>query len=180
MLRIYSISDLRTFFLLLAALLLMRVADCLSMRSCPNPFALLARQNVGMWSARNLIDVGCCSCRFFGFVFCLFLCHQMAVCLFRCMAAIGRTLVVAYTVAWLLFLLFILLGGYVLTKGRLPMHFRCIHLSIRELLRYCLVAAWLALSLLQHRSCMQPVLSFSQAPCIRMLSAAIGPCRSAG
>ena len=34
------------------------------------------------------------------------------------MAAIGRTLVVAYTVAWLLFLLFILLGGYVLTKGK--------------------------------------------------------------
>ena len=60
-----------------------------------------------------------CCCRFFGFMVSLFLCHQLAVCLFRCMAAIGRTLVVAYTIAWLLFLLFILLGGYVLTKGAL-------------------------------------------------------------
>ena len=106
----------------------------------------------------------------------------MAVCLFRCMAAIGRTLVVAYTVAWLLFLLFILLGGYVLTKGRVFVHFRYIHLPISLLLRYCLAAAWLALSLLQHLSCMQPVLNRirMQAPCIRMLWEDIGPCRSAG
>ena len=72
-----------------------------------------------LWQCDN--HLGCC-CRFFGFLFSMFLCHQLAVCLFRCMGAIGRTLVVAYTIAWLLFLMFLLLGGFVLTKGRMPMH----------------------------------------------------------
>ena len=62
----------------------------------------------------------------------MFLCHQLAVCLFRCMGAIGRTLVVAYTIAWLLFLMFLLLGGFVLTKGRLAMHCSCAHLCCKS------------------------------------------------
>jgi hypothetical protein len=40
----------------------------------------------------------------------------MAIGLFRLMGAIGRNLVVAYTIAWLLFLLLILLCGFVLSK----------------------------------------------------------------
>ena len=91
---------------------------------CPHPTSIGAREPAPRCSACSDADTckDLCCCRFFGFVFCLFLCHQLAVCLFRCMAAIGRTLVVAYTVAWLLFLLFILLGGYVLTKGQQNFH----------------------------------------------------------
>ena len=49
--------------------------------------------------------------RYFTFFLICFLTHQMAINLFRLMGAIGRSLVVAYTIAWLLFLLLILLCG---------------------------------------------------------------------
>lgn len=55
--------------------------------------------------------------RYFSFWLLNFLCHQMAIGLFRLMGAIGRSLVVAYTIAWLLFLLLILLSGFVLVHG---------------------------------------------------------------
>ena len=55
----------------------------------------------GTWSAR----------RYFSFWLICFLTHQTAINLFRCMGAIGRSLVVAYTMAWLIFLLLILLSG---------------------------------------------------------------------
>ena len=41
---------------------------------------------------------------------------QLSVALFRLMGAIGRSLVVAYTIAWLMFLLVLLLGGFTLFK----------------------------------------------------------------
>lgn len=59
------------------------------------------------------------ACRFFCFLLLLFLTHELAVSLFRVMGTIGRNLVVAYTVAWLLFLLLLMLGGFILTK-RVP------------------------------------------------------------
>jgi hypothetical protein len=46
----------------------------------------------------------------------------MAIGLFRLMGAIGRSLVVAYTIAWLLFLLLILLSGFVLSKREWAVH----------------------------------------------------------
>ena len=49
--------------------------------------------------------------RYFSFWLICFLTHQVAINLFRCIGAIGRSLVVAYTVAWLIFLLLILLSG---------------------------------------------------------------------
>ncbi|BDA47821.1 probable pleiotropic drug resistance protein 1 [Coccomyxa sp. Obi] len=58
--------------------------------------------------------------RYFTFWLLCFLCHQMAIGLFRLMGAIGRSLVVAYTIAWLLFLLLILLSGFVLSHNRIP------------------------------------------------------------
>ncbi|EIE18194.1 putative pleiotropic drug resistance protein 3 [Coccomyxa subellipsoidea C-169] len=58
--------------------------------------------------------------RYFTFWLLNFLCHQMAIGLFRLMGAIGRSLVVAYTIAWLIFLLLILLSGFVLSKNRIP------------------------------------------------------------
>ena len=51
------------------------------------------------------------ACRYFSFWLICFLTHQTAINLFRCMGAIGRSLVVAYTMAWLIFLLLILLSG---------------------------------------------------------------------
>ncbi len=47
----------------------------------------------------------------------LFLVHTTAVGFFRAMGAIGRSLVIAYTIAWLIFILLILLGGFVIVKG---------------------------------------------------------------
>ena len=49
--------------------------------------------------------------RYFTFFLVCFLTHQTAINLFRLMGAIGRSLVVAYVIAWLLFLLLILLCG---------------------------------------------------------------------
>ncbi len=60
--------------------------------------------------------------RYFTFWLLCFLCHQMAIGLFRLMGAIGRSLVVAYTIAWLLFLLLILLSGFVLSKREWAVH----------------------------------------------------------
>ncbi len=59
-----------------------------------------------------------CARRYFTFWLLNFLCHQMAIGLFRLMGAIGRSLVVAYTIAWLIFLLLILLSGFVLSKSK--------------------------------------------------------------
>ena len=41
---------------------------------------------------------------------------QLSVALFRLMGAIGRSLVVAYVIAWLMFLLVLLLGAFTLNK----------------------------------------------------------------
>ena len=62
-------------------------------------------------------------CRFFSFWCLLFLTHQLAIALFRLIGTIGRTLVVAYTLAWLVFLLVLLLNGFVLVKSSIPVWF---------------------------------------------------------
>ena len=59
---------------------------------------------------------------------------QLSVALFRLMGAVGRSLVVAYTIAWLMFLLVLLLGGFTLFKresdpallllGEVPLQFQ--------------------------------------------------------
>lgn len=41
---------------------------------------------------------------------------QLSVTMFRLLGAIGRTLVVAYVIAWLMFLMVLLLGGFTLNK----------------------------------------------------------------
>ncbi|CAK0748752.1 hypothetical protein CVIRNUC_001857 [Coccomyxa viridis] len=58
--------------------------------------------------------------RYFTFFLVCFLTHQTAINLFRLMGAIGRSLVVAYVIAWLLFLLLILLCGFVLARPQIP------------------------------------------------------------
>lgn len=58
--------------------------------------------------------------RFFSFMCILFMVHSTAIGLFRAMGAIGRSLVIAYTIAWLLFIMLILLGGFVIVKSALP------------------------------------------------------------
>lgn len=56
-------------------------------------------------------------CRYFSFTFLFFLAHQFALSLFRTIAAINRSLVLAYPFAWLMFLTILLLGGYILNKS---------------------------------------------------------------
>ena len=46
------------------------------------------------------------------------LAHQYALSLFRLIAALTRSIVMAYTVAWLIFLLHMLLGGFLLPKRK--------------------------------------------------------------
>ena len=59
-------------------------------------------------------------CRFFTYWCLLFLTHQFAISLFRLTATIGRTLVVAYTLVWLIFIIVLLLDGFVLIKKSVP------------------------------------------------------------
>ncbi|KAK9804995.1 hypothetical protein WJX73_009787 [Symbiochloris irregularis] len=54
--------------------------------------------------------------RFWSFVFLFMLAHQLASTLFRTIAAITRSLVLAYPLAWLIFLTILLLGGFILNK----------------------------------------------------------------
>ncbi|KAL3152681.1 hypothetical protein ABBQ38_012276 [Trebouxia sp. C0009 RCD-2024] len=54
--------------------------------------------------------------RFFSFLFLFMLAHQYALSLFRLIAALTRSIVMAYTLAWLIFLLHMLLGGFLLAK----------------------------------------------------------------
>ncbi|KAA6418150.1 MAG: ATP-binding cassette transporter [Trebouxia sp. A1-2] len=54
--------------------------------------------------------------RFFSFMFLFMLAHQYALSLFRLIAALTRSIVMAYTLAWLIFLLHMLLGGFLLPK----------------------------------------------------------------
>ncbi|KAL3156297.1 hypothetical protein ABBQ32_012567 [Trebouxia sp. C0010 RCD-2024] len=54
--------------------------------------------------------------RFFSFLFLFMLAHQYALSLFRLIAALTRSIVMAYTLAWLIFLLHMLLGGFLLPK----------------------------------------------------------------
>ncbi len=42
--------------------------------------------------------------------------HQFALGLFRIIAALTRTLVLAYAAAWLMFLIVLLMGGFILNK----------------------------------------------------------------
>ena len=64
--------------------------------------------------------------RYFTFWLICFLTHQTAINLFRCMGAIGRSLVVAYTMAWLIFLLLILLSGRTLHSNMAALRRRCL------------------------------------------------------
>lgn len=57
--------------------------------------------------------------RFFSFMFLFMLAHQYALSLFRLIAALTRSIVMAYTLAWLIFLLHMLLGGFLLPKRKL-------------------------------------------------------------
>ncbi|KAK9857560.1 hypothetical protein WJX84_006546, partial [Apatococcus fuscideae] len=61
--------------------------------------------------------------RFFTFWCLLFLTHQFSIALFRLIGTIGRTLVVAYTLAWLIFIIVLLLDGFVLVKTSIPAWF---------------------------------------------------------
>lgn len=63
--------------------------------------------------------VTCVFCRFFSFMFLFMLAHQYALSLFRLIAALTRSIVMAYTLAWLIFLLHMLLGGFLLPKRKL-------------------------------------------------------------
>lgn len=56
------------------------------------------------------------ACRFWAFVFIFMLAHQFALSLFRAIAAITRSLILAYPLAWLVFLTILLLGGFILNK----------------------------------------------------------------
>ncbi|KAK9836509.1 hypothetical protein WJX74_001987 [Apatococcus lobatus] len=58
--------------------------------------------------------------RFFTYWCLLFLTHQFAIALFRLIGTIGRTLVVSYTLAWLIFIIVLLLDGFVLIKRSVP------------------------------------------------------------
>ena len=49
-------------------------------------------------------------------MFLFMLAHQYALSLFRLIAALTRSIVMAYTLAWLIFLLHMLLGGFLLPK----------------------------------------------------------------
>ena len=68
----------------------------------------------------SLVDADFCACRFFSFMCILFFVHSTAIGMFRAMGAIGRNLVIAYSIAWLLFIMLILLGGFVIVKSALP------------------------------------------------------------
>ena len=51
-------------------------------------------------------------------MFLFMLAHQYALSLFRLIAALTRSIVMAYTLAWLIFLLHMLLGGFLLPKRK--------------------------------------------------------------
>ena len=53
-------------------------------------------------------------------MFLFMLAHQFALSLFRTIAAITRSLVLAYPVAWLMFLTILLLGAFILNKRNHP------------------------------------------------------------
>lgn len=53
-------------------------------------------------------------------MFLFMLAHQYALSLFRLIAALTRSIVMAYTLAWLIFLLHMLLGGFLLPKRKYP------------------------------------------------------------
>ena len=56
--------------------------------------------------------------RFFRQLLAFFVVHQMALSLFRFIAALGRTLIVANTLATFTLLLVSVLGGFVVSKGQ--------------------------------------------------------------
>ena len=66
-------------------------------------------------------------CRYFAFTFLFFLAHQFALSLFRTIAAITRSLVLAYPCAWLMFLTILLLGGFILNKRERHSHMHGSH-----------------------------------------------------
>lgn len=55
--------------------------------------------------------------RFFKQFLAFFGVHQMALSLFRCLAAVGRTPVVANTMGMFTLLLVFVLGGFIVSKG---------------------------------------------------------------
>lgn len=59
--------------------------------------------------------------RFFRFMFLLFAVHQMALGLFRMMAAVARDMVIANTFGSAALLIIFLLGGFILPKSKLNM-----------------------------------------------------------
>ena len=64
-----------------------------------------------------MINDGCTYCRFFRTYLLLVLVNQMASGLFRFIAAVGRTMVVANTFGSFALLVLFALGGFVLSKG---------------------------------------------------------------
>lgn len=46
--------------------------------------------------------------------------HQVAINLFRLIGAIGRSVVIAFNLAWVVFILIMLLCGYTLVKRKYP------------------------------------------------------------
>lgn len=58
-----------------------------------------------------------CICRFFTLLLLYALTHQFALSMFRVIAGLTRSLVAAYPAAWLMFLILLLQGGFILPLG---------------------------------------------------------------
>ena len=56
-------------------------------------------------------------CRFFTLLLLYALTHQFALSMFRVIAGLTRSLVAAYPAAWLMFLIVLLQGGFILPLG---------------------------------------------------------------
>ncbi|BDA51445.1 ABC transporter G family member 36 [Coccomyxa sp. Obi] len=68
------------------------------------------------WSVGLAPDAG----RYFTFWLLCFLSHQVAINLFRMIGAIGRSVVIAFNLAWVVFILIMLLCGFTLIKPDIP------------------------------------------------------------
>ncbi|CAK0784035.1 hypothetical protein CVIRNUC_007238 [Coccomyxa viridis] len=75
-----------------------------------------------LWSIIVYWSVGLAptAARFFTFWLLLFLSHQVALNMFRLIGAIGRHIVVAFNIAWGVFILVVLLCGFTLIKPNIP------------------------------------------------------------
>ena len=67
----------------------------------------------------------CLICRFFTLLLLYALTHQFALSMFRVIAGLTRSLVAAYPAAWLMFLIVLLQGGFILPLGENVCITRC-------------------------------------------------------